>query len=280
MDILFFVIPFVLLLGYLVYKGSNHIKSYQREVGHPYISKIIEADDKDLIADEQFRLSVAYQNGSYMLSRNESKALEYCKKAAERGHAIAQLFMVQWLMRFPDDHNKDVMDWLVKAANQGERQAMYNLGISYHRGDIDEKVDIVRSHHFIRMAAEKLYGAACARMAQIYLNGDGIIANKAIAKFWAWEARINGDQEDGGLFPHIVEDNDVVDGKLNWEKVYGDAAKSGERFAYHVMGTAYALDLHDEEKAKECWAKASELGCIQSMYNLGVLLQKNSQIIH
>lgn len=276
MDILFFVIPFVLLLGYLVYKGSNHIKSYQREVGHPYISKIIEADDKDLIADEQFRLSVAYQNGSYMLSRNESKALEYCKKAAERGHAVAQLFMVQWLMRFPDDHNEDVMDWLVKAANQGERQAMYNLGISYHRGDIDEKVDIERSHRFIRMAAEKLYGAACARMAQTYLNGeDGIIANKAIAKFWAWEAHINGDQEDGGLFPHIVEDNDVVDGKLNWEKVYGDAAKSGERFAYHVMGTAYALDLQNEEKAKECWTKASELGCIQSMYNLGVLLQKS-----
>ena len=276
MDILFFVIPFVLLLGYLVYKGSNYIKSYQREVGHPYISKIIEADDKDLIADEQFRLSVAYQNGSYMLSRNESKALEYCKKAAERGHAVAQLFMVQWLMRFPDDHNKDVMDWLVKAANQGERQAMYNLGISYHRGDIDEKVDIERSHHFIRMAAEKLYGAACARMAQIYLNGeDGIIVNKAIAKFWAWEAHINGDQEDGGLFLHIVEDNDIVDGKLNWEKVYGDAAKSGERFAYHVMGTAYALDLQNEEKAKECWTKASELGCIQSMYNLGVLLQKS-----
>ena len=38
MNILFFVIPFVLLLGYLVYKGSNHIKSYQREVGHPYIT--------------------------------------------------------------------------------------------------------------------------------------------------------------------------------------------------------------------------------------------------
>lgn len=47
---------------------------------------------------------------------------------------------------FNDDHNPDVMSWLIKAAEQGERQAMYNLGISYHRGDIDEKVDIERSH--------------------------------------------------------------------------------------------------------------------------------------
>lgn len=118
--LLFFVVPFLLLLGYFAYKGNRHIRSYHREVGCPYINKIVEADDEDLIADEQFRLSVAYQNGSYMLAKNESRALEYCKKAAERGHAVAQLFMVQWLMQFPDDHNKDVMEWLVKAANQGE----------------------------------------------------------------------------------------------------------------------------------------------------------------
>ena len=282
MDILiFFAIPFLALFGYLAYKqrkadnGESLSAGMKKFVSNPYIGKIIESDDKDLIADEQFRLSVAYQDGSYMLPKNESKALEYCKKAAERGHAIAQLFMVQWLMRFPDDHNKDVMDWLVKAANQGEKQAMYNLGISYHRGDIDGKVDIDRSHHFIRMAAEKLYGAACARMAIIYLNGeDGIHANKDIAKFWAWEAYINGDQEDGEFFSHIAEEGDIIDGKLNWEKIYGNAVKGGERFAYHLMGTACALDMKDEEKAKECWTKASELGCIQSMYNLGVLLQK------
>lgn len=283
MDILiFFAIPFLALFGYLAYKQhksdneGTSSSGMRKFVNNPYIGKIIAADDKDLIADEQFRLSVAYQNGSYMLAKNESKAFDYCKKAAERGHAVAQLFMAQWLMQFPDDHNEDVMEWLVKAANQGERQAMYNLGISYHRGDIKGKVDIERSHHFIRMAAEKLYGAACARMALIYLNGeDGITANKAIAKFWAWEAHINGDQEDGGLFSHLVEDDDVIDGNLNWEKVYGDAAKNGERFAYHVMGTAYALDLKDEEKAKEYWSNAFELGCIQSAYNLGVLLQKS-----
>lgn len=241
------------------------------------LKQIIEANEDDVIADELFRVSVAYQSGNvYNLSKDDEKAMSYCQKAAKRGHGVAQLFMAQWLMKYPDDHNDAVMEWLMKAAEQGEPQAMYNLGISYHRGDIEGKVDIERSHHFIRRAAEKLYGAACARMALIYLNGeDGITANKAVAKFWAWEAYINGDKEDGGLFQHLVEKGDVEDGKLNWEKVYGDAAESGERFAYHVMGTAYALDMQDEVKAKEYWSKGSELGCIQSMYNLGVLLEKS-----
>lgn len=39
MDILYFVIPFIALLGYLVYKGNKHAKSYYREVGNTYISK-------------------------------------------------------------------------------------------------------------------------------------------------------------------------------------------------------------------------------------------------
>lgn len=281
--VIFFIIPFAFIFGYLAYKQRKSDNEMPTNTGtralvsNPYIGMIIEADDNDLIADEQFRLSVAYQNGGYMLPKEDEKAMDYCRKAAERGHAVAQLFMAQWLMRFNDDHNPEVMSWLIKAAEQGERQAMYNLGISYHRGDIDGKVNIEKSLGFIRKAAEQLYGPACARLAVVYLNGeDGITANKDIAKFWAWEAYINGDKEDGDMFSHIVEEEDVVEGKLNWEKVYGKAAEAGERFAYHVMGIAY-VEENQEEKARVCWEKASQLGCIQAMYNLGVLLQKTGK---
>ena len=74
----------------------------------------------DVIADELFRISLAYQHGYEMLPQDNKKAMEYCLKAASRGHAVAQLFAAQWLMRFHDDSNKEVMDWLMKAAEQGE----------------------------------------------------------------------------------------------------------------------------------------------------------------
>ena len=262
---------------HFVHPLMSRVVDRKAMTNNPYLGLVLDADESDVIADELFRVSMAYQQGQYMLPQDDKKAKEYCQKAAERGHVIAQLFMAQWLMRFSDDNNKDVMDWLIKAANQGERQSMYNLGISYHRGDIDGKVNIKKSLSLFRRSAEKLYGPSCARMAIIYLNGeDGITENQAIAKFWAWEAHINGDKEDGGLFSHLMQKEDVVNDQLNWKKVYGDAAENGERFAYHVMGIAYSGE-QDLEKAKECWSKASELGCIQSMYNLGILLQREGK---
>ncbi|MBQ5393885.1 MAG: sel1 repeat family protein, partial [Alistipes sp.] len=108
---------------------------------NPYLGMVIEASDCDVIADELFRVGLAYYEGAYMLPKDVNKALLYFRKAAERGHAVAQTFMVMGSMNYNDDHNEEVMYWLQKAAEQGERKALYNLGISYHRGDLNGMVD-------------------------------------------------------------------------------------------------------------------------------------------
>lgn len=234
---------------------------------NPYLGLVIDADEADVIADEQFRIGVAYQKGEFMLPPNNSKALEYYKKAAARGHAVAQLFVIMGLMKFKDDHNPEVIQWLTKAADQGEKQAMYNLAISYHRGDIDGNPNFEMSMRLFRKSAEKLYGPACARMAFIYANGeDGVPANKYIAKLWAIEARNYGDAQDGSVLNGLLEDGDVIDGKLNWKKVYQEAADAGESFAWHVMGNAYINE--DIEKSASYWQKASDMGCYPAKYNL------------
>ena len=171
----------------------------------PYLGMCIEADENDVITDEQFRIGITYQNGAYMLPQDNKKALEYYRKAAERGHAVAQLFMVMGMMRYNDDHNEEVMSWLQKAASQGERQAMYNLAISYHRGDVGGEPDIEKSTELLRRSAEKGYGAACSRYAILFLNGeDGANKNLAVAKFWALEAYALGDEQDGEVLKHII----------------------------------------------------------------------------
>lgn len=234
---------------------------------NPYLGMCIEANESDVIADEQFRIGVAYQNGAYMLPQDNKKALEYYRKAAERGHAVAQLFMVMGLMRYNDDHNEEVMSWLQKAASQGERQAMYNLAISYHRGDVNGMPDIEFSLKLFRKSAEKLYGPACARMAHIYANGeDGVKPNKAIAKLWALEANNYGDRQDAAILGHLLEEGDVIDGNLNWHKIYQEAGEAGEPFAWHVMGNAYINE--DIDKASSYWQKAVDMDCNPAKYNL------------
>ena len=72
---------------------------------NPYLGMIIDASDSDVIADEQFRVGMAYYEGAYMLPKDMNKALSYFRKAAERGHALAQTFMVMGCMNYNDDHN-------------------------------------------------------------------------------------------------------------------------------------------------------------------------------
>lgn len=236
----------------------------------------IEADESDVIADERFRIGMAYHNGACMLPQDDKKALEYYKKAAERGHAVAQLFMVMGKMRYNDDHNDEVMSWLQKSASQGERQAMYNLAISYHRGDIGGKPDIVKSTELLHRAAEKGYGAACSRYAILFLNGeDGVNKNLALTKFWALEAYGLGDEQDGEVLKHIITEDDLVDGKIDATKIYNDAAKAGEPHALYKIGNAYIEQ--DLNKAVEFWQKASDMGNNYAKCNLARYYRKEKE---
>ena len=69
-------------LGNLIFKGL--LSSAEVECLNPYIGLLLKADEEDLIADELYRLSLAFQYGEYGLVTDENRALHYCKMAAER----------------------------------------------------------------------------------------------------------------------------------------------------------------------------------------------------
>ena len=237
---------------------------------NPYLGFIIEASDSDVIADEQFCVGLAYYSGAYMLPKDMDKALSYFKKAAERGHAVAQMYMSMGCMKFHDDHSEEVMYWLQKAAEQGERRALYNLGISYHRGDIGGVPNISKSNELFRQSAEFGYTPAFSRMAYIYLYGKGVEKNLAIAKYWAWLDYINRPEkayEEPILYLLIKPDDINEDNTIKYKKIIENAAVAGERGAMNQ----WAFDLNDtgeKEKAIELWKRAARLKHPVSMCNL------------
>ena len=237
---------------------------------NPYLCLVIDANEEDVIADELFRISLAYQHGDYMLPQDNNKAMEYCIKAASRGHVVAQLFAAQWLMRFHDDNNKDVMDWLMKAAEQGEKQAMYNLGISYHRGDIDGSVDIRKSYELFRAAAERDYPPAFTRMAQIYHNGEYVDKSDTIAKYWAWLEFTNmqEDERANSILNVLLEKNDITDDNhIKGRRIIEEAALAGERDAMNNWATGL-YNTGEKGKAIDLWEKSVEQGHPVAMCNL------------
>lgn len=237
---------------------------------NPYLGMVIDASDSDVIADEQFRVGMAYYEGAYMLPKDMDKALSYFRKAAERGHAVAQTFMVMGSMNYNDDHNEEVMYWLQKAAEQGERQALYNLGISYHRGDLNGMVDIAKSNELFRQSAEAGYQAAYSRMAQIYFNGEGVEKNLKIAKYWAWLdfANLPEDSRDNSILVQLIEPEDVnEENHINFKKIIEEAAEAGERDAMDNWASGLK-NTGDNEKALALWQKAANLKHPNGMCNV------------
>lgn len=238
---------------------------------NPYLGYIIDADEDNVIADELFWVGMSYYQGAYKLPQDNVKAMEYFRKAADRGHAVAQTFMAMGCMNFHDDHNKEVMSWMQKAAKQGERQAAYNLGISYHRGDIDGKVDIQKSNELFRLSAEAGYQPAYSRMALIYYNGDGVEKNDKIAKYWAWldYSSIPEEARKNAILLILLDKNDAdVNNHINFKKIIEDAAEAGERDAMDNWASGL-FEVGEKEKAIELWKKAAKLHHPNALVNLG-----------
>lgn len=265
-------------LGNLFFKGL--LSSAEVECLNPYIGLLLKADEEDLIADELYRLSLAFQYGEYGLTTDENRALHYCKMAAERGHEVAQLFYAMWLMRKPDDASPEVLYWLQKAAEQGERQSLYNLGISIHRGDISGKDPIKESLPLFRKAAELGYAPSYSRMAWIYYDGEGVEKNNTIAKYWAWldYAQCSSEEErEKSIFNNLVEENDIIKiaeptdesskYAINHKKIIEDAAKVGEPDALNNWGTG--LFKTDKQKGMELQQQAIDLGHKIAACNMG-----------
>lgn len=265
-------------LGNLLFRGL--MSSAGVKCLNPYIGLLLKANEDDLIADELFRLSLSFQNGEYGLPKDERRAYDYCKLAAERGHEVAQLFYAMWLMRKPDDASPEVLSWLQKAAEQGERQSLYNLGISIHRGDIPGKDPIKDSIPLFRKSAELGYAPAYGRMAWIYHDGEGVEKNDTIAKYWAWLDYMNSSSEDEkekSIFHALVGEGDIIkidstDNEasqyaINHKKIIVEAANAGESDALNNWGTG--LYKTDQVAGMELQQRAVEMGHQIAAVNVG-----------
>ncbi len=237
---------------------------------NPYLGFVID-NESNAIADELFMVGLAYHKGWYMLPQDDKKAIAYIRKAAGQGHATAQLTMMRIAMQFPEDTNEEAMTWLKKAAEQGETQALYNLAISYHRGDIEGKPNIEKSNELFRKAAEADYTPAFSRLATIYINGDGVEKNLKIAKYWAWLdfANLPEKARSNSLLLQLLEKEDISeDNHLKGKKIIEDAAKEGERDAIDNWASGL-LKTGDKEKGIELLKKAANLGNPNSLVSLG-----------
>ena len=127
-----------------------------------------------------FALGFSYANGDFGLPQDDKIALEWFKKAADKGHpvsrAIVEIYYESGILDFKNKEQK-ILEWASKGKEE-EVLAMLLLGNIYETGLKNMENDQVKALEWYKKAAEKdskFKGAAIYEIAHYYESGLGDI---------------------------------------------------------------------------------------------------------
>ncbi|MBE6625648.1 MAG: sel1 repeat family protein [Ruminococcaceae bacterium] len=130
-----------------------------------------------------------------MLNITKEK-LENIINLANAGDAGAQYTTAILLLQgeFLPENEEKAVEYLEKAHAQGFTEATYELAVCCHYG-IGMDADMARAFELYKTSAEAGYGMGMAVMGKIYLDGNGVESNPALAMEWFEKAIASKDTE-------------------------------------------------------------------------------------
>ena len=156
-------------------------------------------------AEAQFELGLCYLNGNGVKKDNE-EGHKWLRKAVDQGHEGAETVLTMESIMGKAavgslSENENVspaklheLDFVRKAAEQGDANAQFRLGEMYVNG-FDGEEDESEAVKWYRMAADQGLAQAQFRLGQCYDLGEGVEENEAEAVKWYRKAAAQGHAE-------------------------------------------------------------------------------------
>jgi TPR repeat protein len=121
------------------------------------------------------------------------KAINWYRKAAERGNAKSQLELgtIYFIGLGVPKNDEEAVKWFRKSAEQGNALAQINLGGMYSRGE-GVPLDAFKAAEWYRKAADQDLAVAQFVLGAIYGAGQGVEKNDARAVEWIRKAAAQG----------------------------------------------------------------------------------------
>ena len=229
---------------------------------------------------DYLKLAWLYENGTGV-SQNDSEALEWYRKAAEKGNAEAQLELGKRYFegRGVSANEDEAVKWNTKAAENGNTDAQLVLGDRYF---VEQKYSTAAEWY--RKAADKDNGNVRAQyqLGLMYSQGQGVERNYVEAAEWYRKAAEQGSKEAqrslAGLFEY---GKGVGQSYAEAEKWYLKAAGQGSKEAQYSLGLIYAYGkggVRSNTEAFRWFHKAAEQGYPPALYRLGSMYEYGTGI--
>ena len=216
-------------------------------------------------ADAQFRLGECY-GGGHGVEQDDAEAVKWYRKAAEQGHADAQNKLGEccYLGNGTEQDYAEAVKWLRKAAEQGHADAQHNLGACYYNGNGVEQ-DSAEAVKWLRKAAEQGHADA-----QYFMNrlAEQTIAVKLRAAAEEGDAAAQFD-----LGKRYYNGDGVEKDHAEAVKWYRKAAEQGHADAQNALGDCCYFGngtAKDWAEAVKWYRKAAEQGHADAQNNLGI----------
>lgn len=151
--------------------------------------KWVELSAKSSNADAQVLLAEQYSRGEGV-PKNYEAAITWYQKAAKARHqdALYKMGILMILAKKDEENVNKGEDFLRHAANSGNINAQYELGLIYLRGSTSFHIDGEEAVRWFKKAAEKEHLPSLNLLGYIYANGSQdkkIKANEEVAiNYW------------------------------------------------------------------------------------------------
>jgi TPR repeat protein len=151
------------------------------------------------VGDAMCELGTMYASGRGM-RKNYGEACRWWEKAAAAECAKGARHLGEFYLRV-SRHLEKAKHWYEKAAELGDAEAMYALGLMH--GGEESLRDSKVSFKWFEKAAHKGHPAAMTYVGRLYLHGAGTRPDMAEARRWAQKAKAVGDPNTGELLQQI-----------------------------------------------------------------------------
>ena len=173
----------------------------------------------------------------------------------------------------PADPPRNTINRFLRAADQGDATAQYNLGDAYRRGEgvPEDDAEAVR---WYRLAAEQGHARAQNSLALMYAEGKGVPQDYAEAVRWYRRAADQGHaRAQNNLGVRYAEGEGVPQDYAEAVRWYRRAADQGHATAQNNLGEAYRHGEgvpEDDAEAIRWYRLAAEQGYAGAQNSLGV----------
>lgn len=181
------------------------------------------------VNEAMYGVAMLYYNGEGV-TRNMNKAVEWLQKAAAKGNKNAtealkkleeqggsgEADFQKGAEAYQAKKYKEALDWMMKAADKGVVEAMFNLGVLYYQGEGTAKNDTT-ARSWYQKAAEKGHPTAMYNLGYMYEKGISVQASSVKALEWYKKAKDGNHPKAAEAIERIKKaDDDEWDALFGW----------------------------------------------------------------